>query len=164
MTRDELIEVGAKSILSSDPPPGELEGCRSLAEDILDAVEPLIRADERLKERANIHSKSNHLVRSLMLADLRAKAEALPSPMDDGDHISRWVLRADVLNLIERGRPVSCPKCGGDLTAEMTLHGDTDPLYFWCLICGHRWPRYTELEDPGRHAAGVRAISQTTMP
>jgi hypothetical protein len=59
---------------------------------------------------------------------------------------------------------MTCPRCGGDLTAEMTAHGDPMPLFNWCLTCGHRWPRYTLEEDPGLHHAGLRAIDRAPLP
>jgi hypothetical protein len=53
MTREDLIEAGARALYDEgeEGPSMEAEqrreGCRSLAEDVLDAIEPHLRAHER---------------------------------------------------------------------------------------------------------------------
>ena len=47
MNREAFIQAGAQALLSADPDPDEMAGCLSLSEDVIDAVEHLIRADER---------------------------------------------------------------------------------------------------------------------
>jgi len=80
VSRDELVAAGAKAlsdawrcgtVFSKDEQGRWQTDYGKFATAMLDVVEPLIRADERTSRTA----KSNHLVRSLMLADLRAQVE-----------------------------------------------------------------------------------------
>jgi hypothetical protein len=88
MTRDELIEAGYAVLddALNRGDPGPLMGL------VIDALEPLIRADERAREAARL---------SPVRPDLRAKVEALPmwSRLAQDDVI----LRADVLALLDDG-------------------------------------------------------------
>jgi hypothetical protein len=95
MTRDELIEVGAQALAARlnkaygmDPTPDHHDIADATA--LLDAVEPLIRADERcncsaIKERDY----------------LRAKVQALPHWGPEEFVVEEWVKRADVLALLD---------------------------------------------------------------
>jgi hypothetical protein len=76
--RDELIRAGAGADFR------DLTSRRATAADVIVMVEPLIRADEREK----------------VLADLRAKVEALPTE-NVYSHRGPVVLRADALALID---------------------------------------------------------------
>jgi hypothetical protein len=90
VTRDELIDVGVRAL-------AEYQGDEVSEIDVvavLDAVEPLIRADE--KERMREHYVA--LLKTITdagLAGLRAKVEALA-----GVH-EVWLYRDDVLALLD---------------------------------------------------------------
>jgi hypothetical protein len=104
VNRDELIAEAAKAWRRSRTGTHSSVVNTNGLSAVLDAVEPLIRADEhdQVVELAMRAIKAGAAeAATKWKAGLRAKVEALPSPMDDGDHISRWVLRADVLNLID---------------------------------------------------------------
>jgi len=68
VTRGELIEVGKRAFAAA--PPG-----RDLIAAVVDAVEPLIRADERSYTRT---AAGVRVEAEAKMADLRAKVEALP--------------------------------------------------------------------------------------
>jgi len=74
MTRDELIDAGARALYddAEEGPSLEAEerraGCWSLAEDVIDAVEAWIRTDEQ--------DKCYRLFRATRDRDLRARVEA----------------------------------------------------------------------------------------
>jgi hypothetical protein len=78
-TRDELIDAGAKAICEQyEPVANSDERLRRDVGIVLDAVEPLIRADERRHMSALVDRYSNRLdAADQTLIDLRAKVEAL---------------------------------------------------------------------------------------
>jgi hypothetical protein len=94
MTRDEMIDAVIPALgLSYVRHPGYAQ---KRAMRVLDAVEPLIRADER--ERTNTvggHRRIRDEGRADMMTDLRAKVEALAGVHDI------WLYRADVLALLD---------------------------------------------------------------
>jgi hypothetical protein len=76
MNRDELVEVGAQAIAAQYVPTADIED--RLREDVgvvVDAVEPLIRADEQDQMLSRMGVPGG--IRNLVLADLRANVEAL---------------------------------------------------------------------------------------
>lgn len=91
MTREELIEAVIPALgLSYVRHPGYAQG---RARRVIDAVEPLIRADER-----EFLAPEVPMARDDLRNELRAKVEALPgSPNSALD----WVLRVDVLALLD---------------------------------------------------------------
>lgn len=97
MTRDELIEAVAKrrfpGIVKNDGE--EWAVVVEMTERWLDAVEPVVRADERERHTVN---------NPLLLADLRAKVQALPDYLRIGhDGVDSLVWRSEVLALIDGG-------------------------------------------------------------
>jgi len=92
MNRDELIEAGVRVIVKKRP----LTTAEAM-DAILDAVEPLIRADER--ERFDLAVGAVALNEEL--ADLRAKVEALTTEYDSA--VDDYISRADVLALFDGG-------------------------------------------------------------
>jgi hypothetical protein len=72
MTRDELVEAGVEVILVPNAPDYLVDDFRSVVTRILDAVEPLIRADEMEATAADIIGRSRQ-----SRQQLRAKVEAL---------------------------------------------------------------------------------------
>jgi hypothetical protein len=88
VNRDELIEAGAQAIYGEPEQGPSLvaeqmrEGCRTLAEDVIDVVEPLIRADERervsaIADLSFLDALTTREELENLRADLRAKVEAL---------------------------------------------------------------------------------------
>jgi hypothetical protein len=96
VTRDDLIQAATVAMAEVTNP----KSFRALAEQAVDAVEPLIRADER--EPILAHARD---AVAEVLADLRVKVEALPgmnlSPMNG--RTVRLVDLDDVLSLIDGG-------------------------------------------------------------
>ena len=88
MTRGDLIEAGAVAVATDE---GRNHPtcmvCRNVAGLVVDAVEPLIRADERERHTVN---------NPLLLADLRARMLDLPPAHDDA-----CVWLRDVIGLID---------------------------------------------------------------
>jgi len=109
MDRNELIEVGAgmlRTMPADLPPMDRTTHARFIAASVINAVEPLIRADERERlQHVDFYAAS--VARRVVLADLRDKVEALgmystfgPDGSLDGSDV---VLRSDVLDLIDGG-------------------------------------------------------------
>jgi hypothetical protein len=103
MTRDELIEA-ATDAAQNIPNPIRLlfdEDDEAQVSAVVDAVEPMIRADEREKVatevEAIVRAKDERIYRQAW-ADLHAQVEALPAV---GYLAAVW--RADVLALIDKG-------------------------------------------------------------
>lgn len=99
-TRDDLVEAGAHAICEQYVPSTVIDD--DMRKDIgvvVDAVEPFIRADERESVKAEyVPVLMEHL---RILADLRAKVEALPQV---GSYYGRPVVPlADVLDLLDGG-------------------------------------------------------------
>jgi len=96
MDRDDLIEAGAQAWAIKTP--------SEVLADIIDAVEPLIRADERVKwqERYDhiLSAAVAKTARQEAYADLHSKVEALTDTRFGND----WIRRADVLALLDRGQ------------------------------------------------------------
>jgi hypothetical protein len=99
VTRDDLIEAGAQAITRTFGSPG---GSRHAAEVVLDAVEPLIRADEQKQYDLAMFSQYRR-DRDAEMADLRAKVEALRDTAIEMRDLNPdvyliWQQDADVLN------------------------------------------------------------------
>jgi hypothetical protein len=97
-TRDELIEAGADALSDTWTDGGDGTN-QELAAAVLDAVERLIRADERAKWLAY-----DEVVTRDAWSELHAKVSALPEGAErrwNGDDALIW--RSDVLDLIDGG-------------------------------------------------------------
>jgi hypothetical protein len=96
-TRDELVGAGSQALFRDGLDAWAAMGVGAMAGRVVDAVEPLIRADERKSVKAEyVPVLMEHL---RILADLRAQVEALPGAHLSGD--ARGVVyRAAVLALI----------------------------------------------------------------
>jgi len=115
MTWDELVEVGARALYGEGEEGPSLEaeqrreGCRTLAEEVLEAVSPLIRADEREQYQGRrdgmMRALSTELlhVRTKTLTDLRAKARALYDAPPESIHDDADLVEA-LLALIDGSR------------------------------------------------------------
>ena len=54
-----------------------------------------------------------------------------------------------------------CQRCGNPGPALVEVNtADLGPLYWWCLICGEKWPIHAKAENPGLYAAALAAIYQ----
>jgi hypothetical protein len=98
VNRDELIEVASQAV-AEDANTGHVRTLGQEVEVILDMVEPLIRADEREAVKAEyVPVLMEHL---RILADLRAKVEALPGLALAGPGLTPYIHRYDVLALLD---------------------------------------------------------------
>jgi hypothetical protein len=84
MTRDEWIEAGARALYGPEEDGPSLvaeqrrEGCRSLAEQVIDVVEPLIQAEERLRVANRIADLCDDRAKELRARQVAGEAITLP--------------------------------------------------------------------------------------
>jgi type IV secretory pathway VirJ component len=101
--RTDAIEAGARALDAQWW--GTLTMVRDLAAAVVDAVAPIVRADERAKNAPIVNA-----YRQSVVADLRAQVEALPVLLVDAQEepgrpsrMEHGVLLSDVLALLEDG-------------------------------------------------------------
>ena len=97
MNRKELVAAGARALAAEGVDTAAGLACDGLAWVVLDAVEPIIRA-EVIRENNEVLPATISAEVSVVLADLRAKVEGLP-PHGPGESMFVW--RDDVLALLD---------------------------------------------------------------